>query len=220
MSKHTFPAKNADFSSYVNAATPYLLNTDNAQRLGISTEHLTDLQTVTDAWDEAYLTTQNAATDTTAAIKIRDAVRKQLETLLRDIFHGIPESVLTETDRATLNLSAHDATPTHHNKPTAAPVVSIDKITHLQHTLRFQNPETPGSHAKPDGVNAVEVYSYTGETAPAETGFTHIASTGKFLLTVNYVQADVGKTVWYLARYRSTRGEFGNWSDMVKAVIA
>ena len=220
MNRHLFPTKNADFNSYVNAAAPYLQDTENAQRLGISTGHLTDLQTVSEAWSAAYLTAQNAATATTAAIKIRDAVRKQLEALLRDIFHDIPESVLTETDRTALNLSAHDASPTPHGKPAVAPVVSIDKITHLQHTLRFHNPETPGSHAKPDGVNAVEVYSCIAETAPAETGFTHIASTGKFLLPVNYVQADVGKTVWYLARYRSTRGEFGNWSDLVKSVIA
>jgi len=55
-------------------------------------------------------------------------------------------------------------------------------------------------------------------TSPKQ--FMHIASTGKFLYPVTFEMEDEKKTVYYLARYKSTRGEFGDYSVMFRLVIA
>lgn len=229
MAAGPFPTKNADFNSYVQTIVPYL--TANAARLGISASNIAALAALLILWKPAFAAGENPDTATATVNATRDSYRHNLEALLRSIYHDIPESALTTQDRETLHLPAHNNPPTAHGVPTVAPVVSVDKIQHLQHILRFQNPDTPASHAKPDGVASIEVYGYVmgnnqpmpmpnPNPMPTEDNFHHIASTGKFLYTVNFGMQDVGKTICYIARYKSTRGDFGPISVMIQSVVA
>ena len=227
MAANTFPSANANFNTYVNLVTPYL--SDNASRLGVSAGNISALSALQELWVTAFMLSENPATATSTSKQERDMHRASLETLLRSIYHDIPESALTVTDRDTLNLPARDATPTPVSVPTVAPVVSVEKISHLQHILRFQNPETPESQAKPEGVATVEIYGHITESPvlppmpvpmPSNFNFHHIAGTGKFLYTVNFEAGDVGKTIYYIARYRNSRCEVGPYSVMTSAVVA
>jgi hypothetical protein len=221
-----FPTKNIDFNSYILIAIPYLAT--NAARLGVSTEHNDALAALLLLWTPIFTQCENSALATTASREKRDLYRQQFESILRDVYNDIPASALTIDDRQTLHLPERDTNPTPSEVPNVAPVVTVIKNIHLQHTLRFQNPDTPDSSAKPAGVASVEMYVYLVDNnvppppfGPNPTGqnFYHLGGTGKFLHTVNFTDGDEGKVAYYVARYRNTRGVLGPPSVMQFAVI-
>ena len=55
---------------------------------------------------------------------------------------------------------------------------------------------------------------------PADAGECRFVDTSsKTKLVVNYAGADAGKAVFYLARWKSSAGDFGPWSETVVATV-
>ncbi|MBL0310444.1 MAG: hypothetical protein IPP77_12440 [Bacteroidetes bacterium] len=230
MEQGIFPSKDAEFSVYFNIASPYL--SSNEARLMIDPSKTSSLSGIIVTWNDVFPRSVNPDTNTTTVTNQKNQTRVDAEVLLRDIYANIPRSLLNENDKTTLHLEDADHEPTPSGKPTNAPVVSVAKIIHRSHTLRFQNPDDPNSHAKPKGVQSVEVYKAIRpvppsvlETTPSlppltENDFHHVASTGRYLVTIEHNMEDVGKLAYYLVRYKNTRGEFGPFSQVFSAVIA
>lgn len=121
---------------------------------------------------------------------------------------------LTEDDRSTLHIFEEDTERTRVAVPDHAPLVFVEKIIHLVHKIRFRDPENPNTKKKPEGVKFIECeMSIAG-------GRTEKKSTGKFLLTFEFTDEEVGKKATYRSRYVNTRGEAGPWSDNVIGIIA
>jgi hypothetical protein len=233
-----FPTQDSDYNVYFAIVVAYL--TANAVRLGIDPNDIAALAAILLVWNDLYPKSTNPHTATHSIIVDKNAARANGETRLRKVYDDIPNSVLITEDRSTLHLSERDTVLTHASVPAVAPDCEVSKLGHLYHVLRFRTPEV-GGHAKPEGVASIEVYSVLSDSAaypapgtlpgdvtgpgtpgtPAnpEQYFHHAASTGKFLVTVNFTLDQVGKRAFYLARYKNTRGEFGPYSVIFSALV-
>lgn len=212
-----FPTKDADFNDYIQHVQPYLVT--NIVHLSISPTNVASLNSQFTQWNNIYQKSQDKQQRTSAITAQKNTVRKQFEVVLRNIYNDIPNSVLTDADRQSLNIKARDFNPTPTHAPDHAPTLSVDKIGHLFHEVRFRDPNNPASKAKPAGVNQHEVWvAYTPINSNGME-FELLGNTGKFLFQVDFNEERVGLLANYKARYVSTRGEKGPWSEIVSAVM-
>lgn len=214
---HRFPSNDAEFGSYIVQCDNYISN--QQPRLNTQHDDLLQLNQLHVQWMNIFPLYANLDSRTTAITQQKNALRNQLEILLRKIFDDIPKSQLTIDDRNILNLPERDHTPTHAPIPDRAPVLAVDEIGHLFHTIRFADPANPHTQAKPEGVASVELWYAVG-VAPVVPAFALYGSTGRFLYRINFAETDVSKTASYKARYVNTRGEKGPWSAVISAVVA
>jgi len=221
------PATDADFNEYFERVVPYL--DANKARLGVSNTALADLQSLFTQWNDIYPKSQNPDLRTSAITAEKNQLREQISDLLREIYRDIPESALTVSDRETLSLKLRDTEPTPSPVPDHAPDITIAEIRHLSHELRLTDPENPHTQAKPKGVAEIEVFRFISPEKPQPTPpapptdisqYRFVGNATRFLYTVEYTLSDVGKTVWYIARYVNTRGQPGPWSNAVNAAVA
>src|SRR5689334_21425415 len=114
-SERILPNKLSEFNDYLGVAIPYL--TANSPRL-ISVANLAVFTGPAGIYSgpNGWLVKYPLSIDPTAATKTvreqRDTLRTQIEAQLRIVFHDIPATTLTQTDRDKLRLHAHDTVPT------------------------------------------------------------------------------------------------------------
>ncbi|MBI3500775.1 MAG: hypothetical protein HY063_03190 [Bacteroidetes bacterium] len=255
MNNSNFPTTLEELNSYFELVVPYL--SANAARLVIDAANITNLNTLFDAttptpntpvnWQDTWTLYNNKKVTRTTAVKdlIRDpetGLEKKMKDQLMLIYNDIPKTKWNAADRETLHrkTGAHDANPTPTHAPEKAPGLSVDKNEHLVTTLRFTNPDTPHSHAKPEGVISVEVYEFIVQNpvpppppapgggagqpplqaaAPPLSSFTHIGSTGHFLFRATHADTDEGKKVFYYVKYKTQRGQMSPPSEVKSAII-
>jgi len=231
MSNQTrFPGKDADFNNYVNIAIPYL--TTNEARLLVtaaSQEVLTTVNTVltnaTTGWNTVYQQSQNPAVATSTTTAVKNYLRSSIETSLRIIFSDIPESVLTQADRDTLNLPLSSGTHTPSPVPVSQPLVSISNRTFLSVTLVIVDSGHPQNGGKPTGVSSIQIegaFFAAGSTPkiPTDADFRNIATTGKTSYMRSYASDQLAGTEYIRARYLNSRGEPGNWGETITVIVA
>jgi hypothetical protein len=129
-------------------------------------------------------------------------------------------AAVTPADRNALGLTVYDTERTPSTPPAFAPKVSVDSVFHLGHKLRITNPNTPESQAKPDDSVGMRVYIFIGTVAPADISqYAFHGIVTRFLYTVAFNAADIGKTAWYIVQYQGMRGLKGPQSTAVSAMI-
>ena len=231
MSNQTrFPGKDADFNDYVNIAIPYL--TTNKVRLLVTTasqEVLTTVNTLltnaTTGWNMVYQQSQNPAVATSTITAAKNNLRSSIETSLRVIFDDIPESVLTQADRDTLNLPLSAGTHTPSPVPASQPLVSVSNRTFLSVTLVIVDSGHPQNGGKPAGVSSIQIegaFFPVGSTSktPTDADFRNIATTGKTSYMRSYASDQLAGTEYIRARYLNSRGEPGNWGETIMVIVA
>ncbi len=215
-----FPSKEADRNSYYNAAAPYILVPANTTRFGVSATNKNNLTTGLASWNTAFGLTQNPDTCTKTAIENKNVADKNMQTVMRAIFNDIPESVLTNQDRTTLNLPVTDKHSTPAPVPSTRPNVMINAANRLEHGLSVKDESTPNSSAKPDGVRGCQIWMKVGGEAPADVKeMRYVATITKSPFINHFDGADAGKVIYYWARWENTRSETGPWSTMVAATV-
>jgi len=248
--KGIFPAEDAEFNEYLQRGVPHLIENwarlvpapgggppppipivapapiPDSPSSGATTAVPTDprkvqLTELFGQWNIKYPQSQNPDTRTSTITNEKNSLRKEIEILLRNIFADIPESWLTEQDREIFNLKQRDSTPTTVQPMSYAPDIDIEKIEHLQHTLRFADPQNPHTQAQPAGQQ-IEVERMVGNAGLNESqiNFGNAVITGKFLHIISFTAAEVGKTAYYRCSYITNTGKRGPWSAMTSAVIA
>lgn len=206
--------------TYLNATSPGLAIT-NSERLGIPPALLGNFNGRVPPWNDNWALHQNPSTRTTTVNSTKDTMREEMEPVIRDIQNTAEVSPeLTQTDRDVLRVPERDTTPTPVDAPTVNPDITIETREHLQVVVRIHNPIEPDTNAKPPGVAMTEFYQYIGNNPPDQTEWMHIGGTGRFLHTISYAEADLGKTAHIVARYRNSKGEFGPYSDPIQVVVS
>lgn len=226
-SRGLFPTKDADFNDYFTNAGPYVVS--NSARFLVSPQNLADLSTFIGSWPALYSSSQNQNTVTKTITDNKNQMRDDIEDLLRSIYDDIPNSVLTNDDRNTLNL--------HEPKPASArPVIDTqpDVIIHakagsrMQVENRVESDQTrPSRHTDSDGVE----YRYwltdtnTPTTPPtpgspsspssAAAPTTKFSSKAKFIIQL--AETDGGKMLNMQCRWKNIIDDTksGPWSQVV-----
>ena len=102
-----------------------------------------------------------------------------------------------------------------------APLMSIDRIMHLAHRLRFKNPLTPDSFAMPYKQHIVlECYIGVAGILDKNIPWGNAQDVTRFLFNKSFSDADVSMTIYYRCCYENTRGERSIWSKVVKSAIS
>ncbi len=77
-----------------------------------------------------------------------------------------------------------------------------------------------GGLGKPTGVRGVQLWRKIGDPAPAaESDFEFVSEFTRTRMTLKYQMTQGGQTVYYQARWVSTRGETGPWGELVSATV-
>ena len=90
----------------------------------------------------------------------------------------------------------------------------------LRHTINFADEATPTRKAKPTGVRGVQLWRKIGDPAPVgESDFEFVSEFTRARMTLDYQMSQGGQTVYYQARWVSTRGQTGPWGELVSATV-
>ncbi|MBI4723393.1 MAG: hypothetical protein HY769_10450 [Candidatus Stahlbacteria bacterium] len=128
-----------------------------------------------------------------------------------------PETI--DFQREQLRITVRDTEPSPIGAPATAPIIYIDFSNRLQFIIHWgPNPMNELLNGKPDGVMGCELWIKldTPPTGPEDMQFVAIDTGSPYVANM---QGKAGKTVYWLARYLSTKGEPGPWGEVVSAEV-
>ncbi len=74
--------------------------------------------------------------------------------------------------------------------------------------------------AKPPGVRGAQLWRKIGDPAPVnESELEFVSEFTRARMTLDYQMSQGGQTVYYQARWVSTRGDTGPWGELVSATV-
>lgn len=190
--------------------------------LGLTVGQLTALTDALEDCDNATIAVTTAETAYNNAIVVRNAARAVAEPQMRTINRLVQAKLGATGDdlKTSMGLPLHDTTPSRAPAPTTRPVLLVDTSERLQHKITYRDEANPKSRAKPAGVSDIEIWCKIGAPAPADfSECALVATSPKNDVVITCKGADAGKPAHYMARWKSTRGEFGPWSETVVASI-
>ncbi len=215
-----FPRKDGDFNSYIVALMIYFLIPANKLRLIKNEVDFTTLSDNYALWGPNWTAINNPAHRTTILVRLKTSLMKLLKQNCNTIFADIPNSVLTELDRATMLIFIRLAA-TYSPVATYAVVMSMDSMAHLWAKLKFVNTATPKSKKMPKG-NYIFLETYIGLPGLFESDITF--SNGKVVRSSNYTLSftpeQVGKTCYVRVFYENKMGERSPGSVLLSFIIS
>jgi hypothetical protein len=174
------------------------------------------------AWKSAWLIGKDKGTRSSAQVIAKDEARQHYETALRVFvkqwIRG--NTLVTDDQRRNIGVTVPDSERTPVGIKHNAPLLSFDPSVHTVQTLRFGNPDDPHTQSIPAGQKIL-LERFVGEKNldPSTINFGGAQIVTRFLHTVQYTEADVGKWVYVRACYVNTRGEQGPFSVVASAVV-
>jgi len=110
---------------------------------------------------------------------------------------------------------------------TQKPVLAMKKYDVGEHHISVTNPDTPTSHALPDGIKFAKVYRYIGTVAPtALSQYQFVGNAKRGSVLSSFSDGDLAAfpaatTVyaWYIAKYESNKGVLGDACGAIHAQI-
>jgi hypothetical protein len=174
-------------------------------------------------FDAAFLAATNPATRTRGTVAAKDDAHSILESLCRS-YAGIIRLNRGITDGDKLGIGVRPINTSHRrrNAPQTSPLLKIIGATPGEHTMRYNDSNTPSSAAKPFGAACLQLFmavTERGEAARiADAKF--VGSYTRNLFAVAHEPADGGKTATYWGRWAGRRGDVGPWSLPVSFTIA
>jgi hypothetical protein len=188
---------------------------------GLLNDDVVALQAAQAAWEPAYAAHIKAQETARTATQTKDGSRAKLEASLRSAARKINGS--TEVDnalRASVGLATRSGTRSVIGPPTTCPLGRTESAGTATLVLHFGDAETPKSHAKPQGVQGCQIWSFVGEKAPVDPSeYAFIALDTRTPYTDVHPPVDAGKTISYLLRWQNAKGETGPWSSVITAKI-
>ncbi len=215
------PAPDAEFDSWqVNWVT---FAVANAVALGLDpVVDIPAIQGAQTAWDTDYDGHVTAAAAAQAARAAKDAERDTYVALLRSFSQQIQKRTgTTDAQRGGLGITILDTEPTPVPAPTTAPVLNIVTSERLRHIVEASKTALEGGGlGKPSGVRGVQLWRKIGDPAPAsESDLEFVSEFTRTRMTLDYQMSQGSLTVYYQARWVSTRGETGPWGELVSATV-
>lgn len=161
------------------------------------------------------------ATRTSVTVAAKDVSRQALVANTRQLANICQETPgMLAASIAALGLTVRQTVPTPIPAPTTKPVISLERTLSQQIVFRFRDESTPASRAKPFGAVALEFRSHVGTAPPASPAAAEYRGDfSRLPFTVDYDAADVGKTAYSYARWKTAKGLTGPWSDPLTVTV-
>ncbi len=217
----------------------------NAFTLGIGAADIIVLQLAQTDWTKGYEGIRRLAAELRAIAAEKARARAAYTALIRSATRRIQaRTKTTDEERRSLGIRVRDVTPTASPAPAVRPHVQVSMAERLRHRVLVLNESTgagasagagggrgsggrvsPGGlrRAKPRGVIGAELFVALTEphaAAPADpAAFRYISLVTAGSAVVEFASPDAGQTAHYLARWISTRGAKGPWSETASATV-
>lgn len=221
--EHYMPRPDGNFSAWANHYYEAVKKFYEEQ--GFDPDLLTPLQKALATWNAQYPAHVRAQAAAEAARQAKDAARAALEKEVRPVTNfvqGYPKT--TNADRAEMGITVRDTSPTPAPAPSSRPLALVESGQRLTHQLRLVDESTPTRRARPAGVLGAEVWvKLVDADAPTPTdpaALTFLTMTTKPSFRAEFKAGEGGKTAVYMARWVSTQGEKGPWSEVTTATVA
>ena len=217
--RHIFPRDIYEFNDYVLVCFQRLI--DYQGRLFVSDDNLFELMELMDKWNPNWDAYNDSTKCTTSVIHLKDSLRLLLEKAFRIIYKDIPDSKFSPVDRSVFNLKGVSLESGHKiNIVLYGPSIAIDRVIHLSHRLRFNDPEHPKSEGMPEGHN-IFLQTYVGEKdlKDMDIPFANGRKVTRELFSIIYTDTEVGKTAYYRAYYENTTGERSVQSIIISVLV-
>ena len=217
--RHIFPRDIHEFNDYILVCFQRLIAYQG--RLFVSDDNLFDLMELMDKWSPNWDSYNDPNKCTKTVNHLKDSLRLLLEKALRTIYKDIPNSAFSPVDRSIFNVKGASLESGHKIYVVLyAPSIAMERVAHLSHTLRFDDPEHPKSGGMPEGHNIfLERYLSEKVLKNADIPFTDGRKVTRELFSIIYTAEDVGKTAYYCAYYENTTGERSVQSYIISAII-
>jgi len=221
MASRRFPQKDAEFNNYVNDAIPRMAS--EQARLNIDVDMLNDIQALYTTWQTKYPASQNPSTATSVIIAEKNDLRKDMQTLMRDIYDDMPDSALNETDRQVFNLPERDTTPTARGQINDVPVVGLKPIGGGQVRIRARTTTDATRASRHELADGIEVkYLISDDTPPQSVNdCPNSFISKKALFSLSLDSENAGKRFYAYLRWVNLTNQNNNgpWSSLNQTVI-
>ena len=216
-----------EFNVFVNVVIPYLFAEEARLLVSIYTPTLNSLLST---WNIVFPQSEDANQSTETIRDTKDETRDSLEDTLEQAFNDIPESVLTDADKNTLEWHVRDTVLTPVPVNDKAPILSILTMAHLVIDLKIENPNNPDKRALPPG-NKVILERFVGPTptepplsqqllsSQSTIAFGNAQVLSRSKAKIQFGDQDMGKTAWLRACYTNRRGDKSPYSLPVSFVV-
>jgi hypothetical protein len=215
------PAKDADWSNWLNnfatliAASP--------ATYGLMAGDSTTITAQKTAWNSAYALVTSPSTKTPATVQAKNTEKAIALAIIRP--YAITISInagVSSANKIALGVNPRTSTKTPITTPTTNPVLTAQSTSTAGTILRYRDATaSPSVKSKPYGVIALLLYkkaSATPITDPEELVFVDLYTKSPFQVTSE--NADVGKTMYWAARWVTRTGLLGPWSPIITYVVA
>jgi hypothetical protein len=171
-------------------------------------------------WDGAWAGYLNPETRTPVITLAKQEARKGYEPPLRLLIQMMehnPRISVEELKEMGISIPDHSNTPAP--VATTYPVYTIDSATIRFLKLHFHD-QNSLHKSKPHGQHGAEIRWAILDAAPASVDdLARSAFDTNSPFTLEFDEADRGKTVYFCMRWENTRGEKGPWGEILFAII-
>ena len=214
----TIPAQDAAFNVWQEGVSTAV--EENATTWGLDSQWLdAAFRPSCAAWNRAWAKYENPVTRTTLITADKNEKRAVYEKNLTVIVANLKVNTkVTDEERRALGINIRDSKPTPSPVPSSFPLVAADTSTRRRITISFRDSES-NSAAKPKGVHGAEIRWAITDELPQIEQLTESGYDTRTPYTLEFTEAQRGKTIWICLRWQNTRGEKGPWGDIEKVII-
>jgi hypothetical protein len=219
MSDDLIPANDDEFnkmqSTLISAVTA------DPAKFGVTPQDVTALHEAQTAWATSYPAHIKAQQDAQAATQAKEVARAGLEKVVRGVARKINATPrMDNATRAEAGLPPREGGRSVIGAPTTRPLGRIEMKPNRTMVIHFVDETTPQRLAKPQGVHGCQIWSYVGDTPPADaSGWAFLALDTRTPYADEHEAADAGKLAHYRLRWQNAKGETGPWSEVISARI-
>ena len=170
-------------------------------------------------WNLAWAKYENPATRTPIITGDKNEARVIYEKFLTVLVGNLKVNTLvTDSERRALGINIRDSKPTPAPVPVSFPVATLDTSVTMRIGISFRDSES-NTAAKPKGIHGAEIKWSIADEKPLTEDLANSAFDTRTPYTLDFADAQRGKTVWIRLRWENTRGEKGPWGNMESAIV-
>ena len=192
----------------------------NAKAWGIPTGSITGLETEQAAFESRYVTAENPATRTRAAVAMKDESRKSFESLIRVTLKAYVtyNPAVSEGNRINMALPVHKTTRTAVAVPATYPEYTVE--TSLRQIIIHFRDAGKERKAKPTGVGGALIRWDILDNPPVKAiDLLNSALDTASPYTLRFTENQRGSRVYFALAWQNTKGEVGPWSEIGMAIV-
>lgn len=220
MAKDYIPSKDSDLLAY--GSNFYNTANVDAESFGLTIGQLTELSGAKNAFDNAFAAIQTTQSAARVARQNKDNAKSAYIAKLRELAKIVQANpIITDAQRADLQITIPDRVPTAVSAPTSHPVIAVDFSKRREHRISATDSLTPFSKAKPSGATGFALWRKMSADQPADVStmeFIGVISSGSHRL--EFEESQIGQTAWYVGCWQTATGKRSPFGSFESATVA